>query len=370
MTSFNILNSFIRVIFNSFPMRLITIVLSVFLFSSMLCTAQENITDSLGCRQGYWKEFKDIDGSKVLLSEGSYVNGRKSGVWIAYYKSGKIKSSIEFKDGKASGPYVTYFENGNISEKGSWGNNRQQGDLISYYNSGIVKQKSTFNADGKMDGEYLRYTEAGSVKGEGVYSNGKVKGIYKWYYDSGEILELNYADSLKIKFYKNGKISDWGSSNLKMTFYESGLKQAITHFKNGKVHGESLYYYDHEILSCKMQYENGERNGPFSFYHENGNVKYQGAYKNNKMSGERICYDKDGNLANGEFIFYQFGLKYIANYISGRPEGKLKVFDSNGSLNMSIEFKNGLPHGSHVYYHNNATSYTKPDNYENGEYVK
>ena len=58
----------------------------------------------------------------AIVEEGEFSEGRKIGMWKAYFPSGKLKSEITHDNGRPKGPYTTYYENGQIEERGNWEN--------------------------------------------------------------------------------------------------------------------------------------------------------------------------------------------------------------------------------------------------------
>lgn len=97
--------------------------------------------------------------SNVLVEEGNYVNGKRSGTDIIYYKDGIIQSEAEFVDGK------------------------QNGYSFNYDSSGKLVQKS-YNYYGL------------SVGGSGDYINDSIKEYYFYDLDDNVLVYLNY-DSIK-----------------------------------------------------------------------------------------------------------------------------------------------------------------------------
>ena len=136
-------NIFSRLI-NKLLMRNIVLLLIVFLSIGFDSNGQitPNNVDSLGLKQGMWKEFKipfdivtqyigikvpEINREYYLFTKdkdrkyfpiieciGEYKNGLKTGVWIEYYSNEKIKSQIEYKNGMPFGKCEMFWENGSL----------------------------------------------------------------------------------------------------------------------------------------------------------------------------------------------------------------------------------------------------------------
>ena len=54
-------------------------------------------------------------------------------------------------------------------------------------------------------------------------------------------------------------------------------------FKDGKLHGEDVTYYENGQLWFKHNYVNGEKHGEHVTYFENGQIYYKGNYVNGKL---------------------------------------------------------------------------------------
>ena len=116
-----------------------------FLVGDLDAQITENAVDSLGFKQGYWREFrvpinvvteeigikipeisseyyyltKDKDRKYFPIIEcvGKYYNGLKIGIWYEYYGNGILKNQIEYKNGVPYGDCITFWGNGNLKEK-------------------------------------------------------------------------------------------------------------------------------------------------------------------------------------------------------------------------------------------------------------
>lgn len=101
-----------------------------------------NIIDSLGFKQGEWREFKipfnvvtepteikvpQINSPYYILTKdkdrkyfpiiecvGSYKDGLRNGIWEEFYSNSKTKSIVEYKNGVPSGVCKMFWENGKI----------------------------------------------------------------------------------------------------------------------------------------------------------------------------------------------------------------------------------------------------------------
>lgn len=73
-----------------------------------------NMTDALGLKQGYWKEYDTLSvaGYASPLREGWYIDSRKMGTWKEYYPNGRLKSKINYMSDKQQGEAEYFNEDG------------------------------------------------------------------------------------------------------------------------------------------------------------------------------------------------------------------------------------------------------------------
>ncbi len=58
------------------------------------------------------------------IEMGNYVNNRKDGIWIEYYKNGKERSKLTYVNGVLEGDAIFYSSDGKISSQGKFKGNK------------------------------------------------------------------------------------------------------------------------------------------------------------------------------------------------------------------------------------------------------
>jgi antitoxin component YwqK of YwqJK toxin-antitoxin module len=81
-----------------------------------------NQVDHFGQKQGPW----EINTDNVLVARGSYVDGKKDGLWTSWYKNGQMKEEGRYKGGVKYGMWVEWYQDGDIMWKGEWKNGVRQ----------------------------------------------------------------------------------------------------------------------------------------------------------------------------------------------------------------------------------------------------
>jgi antitoxin component YwqK of YwqJK toxin-antitoxin module len=161
--------------------------------------------------------------------------------------------------------------------------------------------------------------------------------------EAGRVVE-RYAVDKKTKL-KNG---------LHETFFTSGGKSEESHYENGVMRGEQIFYYENgQIQEVRNMDANGSFSGAYKSYFDNGVLKSEGQYANGSMDGKWKFFYKSGNVKeivyfknnteNGPFVeFHENGkMKAEGTYANERENGLLKMYDEKGELTKQMQCDNG-----------------------------
>ena len=111
----------------------------------------QNKLDSSGRKFGKWVfKGKDHPSSNYAenhkVEQGNFVNGRKEGIWLRYYKDGKTpKLKGNYRNNRPEGFYIRYFRNAKKMEEATFIQNKYKGNCIRYYSNGEVSYKGSYN---------------------------------------------------------------------------------------------------------------------------------------------------------------------------------------------------------------------------------
>ncbi len=91
-----------------------------------------NKIDSRNQKQGKWvirgkHELKKREAGyqhEQKIEEGVYLNNRKEGIWIEYYKNGKERSKLTYVNGVLEGDAIFYSSDGKILKEGKFKGNK------------------------------------------------------------------------------------------------------------------------------------------------------------------------------------------------------------------------------------------------------
>jgi antitoxin component YwqK of YwqJK toxin-antitoxin module len=153
-----------------------------------------NQVDDKGRRMGYWRVVAPEKGKPeyadgALIEEGRYQNGRRSGLWLRYWPTGRLKSEIHYEGGRPRGPYKTYHANGNVEEQGTWDLDRNTGTFQRYHPNGNLAQDFIFSGTGLRNGNQRYYHENGRLAVEVHIRNGREEGRLRRYDTEGNLVQ-------------------------------------------------------------------------------------------------------------------------------------------------------------------------------------
>ena len=120
-------------------------------------------------------EFKNLAG-KLKEKGNSNKLGIRSGEWITYYESGKIKVREKFKNGSPTGDREYFDENGKPYKL--W---------KSYYDTGELKELGNYDENGLKIGDWRIFYRNGNYKEKGTYVGGMKRGEWLYFAENGRL---------------------------------------------------------------------------------------------------------------------------------------------------------------------------------------
>ena len=223
----------------------------MFFFTILLITTcsytQVNQVDSKGRKQGDWKKF--YPNSKALDYTGSFVDDVPQGLFTYYYLSGKVKARVTYISGTKNS-YTTVYH-----------------DLPGE----IPLAEGKFN-DKLKDSVWYYYGPTGRLSSSETYSLGKLNGE-------------------KVIYYISENVHD-----------KSRKKAQVLNYKNDRLDGESIEYFDNGLIKSKINYSNGLKNGEIITNSPNGKPMLRDNYINGVKNGWCYAYDGNGSEIGKEYF--------------------------------------------------------------------
>ena len=276
-------------------------------------------------------------------------NGNKTGKWIEYYSTNKIKKEENYRNGIKDGIVKEYDENGNLKALVQF-NNGEENDSVQEFVFIDIRTE---------------YYDNGQPKLVGGYANEKKQGIFREYdRDSGKIIN-SYIYDQDVKL-SEGIIDNYGIYKGKWKiFYKTGELKEEGEFIEGIKEGEWKYYYSNGVLEQKGKYVKGKTHGAWIWYYPNSKKHREEIFRYGKEEGLVLEYDSLGKvITSGEYIsglkegnwYYDLGDHLeTGKYTGGERDSDWEyVFKENGKTAFKGKYKNGLAEGKHTYYYKNG----------------
>lgn len=272
-----------------------------------------------GFYDGSYKEYLD----NILITEGTYKEGRKQGLFKIYSKfDGKLKEEKSYKEGKLDGTSKTYFTTGKVETEKGYRMGKEHGKHLSYESDGTLRMDHNYK-DGRQVGKQYTFMKGTHELYETIYYNedGLKEGKFSSMFTFGAPYVLGS--------YKNGqKEGAW------MKFAETGDTLTIETYQNGKEDGLQVLFSPTKGTREKEYYmKNDRKDGLYREYNPaNGELKYEATYQQGRLNG------KERQLVVGN----RFDYWEITTYVNGRPNGSYEArYVKNDKLRECGEYKNG-----------------------------
>ena len=200
-----------------------------------------NYTDDQNKKQGYWiftNKQKKLPGYQPnqKVEEGYYVNNKKDGKWVFYYRNGKKKHILFYQDGIPDGKATFFYKNGTVRETGTWRNNRWVGEYKQYYENGNPKNHFSYDNRGVKNGKQIYFHENGNPSLIGTWDNGNETDDLAEYKEDGTANTERYKAGPELDIIKESdslKLDSLTIDSLKIKKFKKPTEPIIPFDGNG-----------------------------------------------------------------------------------------------------------------------------------------
>lgn len=226
--------------------------------------------------------------------------------------------------------------------------------ITSYYPTGQIKQYLEVN-NGRARGRYLEWHPNGQKKLQATVLGGNA--------------DLDEKSQ-----------SGWAFDETSYCWNEQGTLVAAMAYARGTLEGTARYYHNAGSLSEEIPYVKGEIEGTAIVYNASGTIIEKTGYAKGLKEGSSLGFWSDGTpcwnelwqedlLQEGTY-FEQNGTSTcgitagngkrclfgdvkpleIQQYINGKPEGEVLIFDEKDLCTRRLQVKDGEKHGEEIVY--------------------
>jgi antitoxin component YwqK of YwqJK toxin-antitoxin module len=128
--------------------------------------------DSLHFSEPYTGHHINYTKDSIKHSEGSYINGKKTDLWIVYFDDGvtpKLKG--EYRNNRPYGNYIKYYQNGNVKEKGFFTGKMKHDNFKRFLEDGRLEATRTTLENGTKIDSFYYYFESKCLDQIITYNN-------------------------------------------------------------------------------------------------------------------------------------------------------------------------------------------------------
>lgn len=120
--------------------------------------AEGNFTGTV--KDSTWNYFSYYD--KTLSGRENFVMGKKEGISVSYYSSGKKSQELEYRNDIKNGIWRQYYSNGILKLATAYRNGKRNGNFIVNYPNDKPEWKGMYIDDIK-DGKWIHYNPDGTL---------------------------------------------------------------------------------------------------------------------------------------------------------------------------------------------------------------
>jgi len=260
------------------------------------------------------------------------AKGQRQGYWIikgdmVNEPSYKPESKVEegrYTDNRKEGIWKKYWPNGKLRSEINYAAGKPTGEYQLFYENGITEEHG-FWANNKNISEFKRFYDNGNPQQHFLFTdNGKRNGLQKYYHDNGKMaLEVNILNGTESGLMR--RYNPDGALIEEKVFENGVVKQSKT---MGAVKGQSTGAKDpyDKNVGTKSKASTDKPNAAETFkpdgfntlYNKNGDVTQSGEFKGGKLfNGKWYRYSNDGILIRIEI--YRGGT-FIGTGVIGEEE--------------------------------------------------
>ncbi|NJK97907.1 MAG: hypothetical protein HC905_26035 [Bacteroidales bacterium] len=135
-----------------------------------------------------WNYYSFYD--KSLSNRENYVKGKKEGLSISYYPSGKVSQELQFNNDMKHGIWKQYYESGSLKLSATYVAGKRSGEFLVNYPDDKPEWKGYYLEDMK-DGVWMHYNPDGSFDSQIEFVKGIARNAEELDKKEQEVLKIN-----------------------------------------------------------------------------------------------------------------------------------------------------------------------------------
>lgn len=213
----------------------------------------------VGTKKTYYEDGRLM--SEACCYEAGVLNGESR----HYHENGSVEWAVPFSGGRMHGLALAYYPDGTPKARVNYREGLWDGDSVEFFATGAKLSEAVFERGSGLE---KRYFETGELREELPYVQNREEGVARGYRKDGSLeFEDHYRRGQKVRrvgYDPSGRVlfrssyTDWrlrllfgwderygkGESEEVSDVYPAGWIRSKQKFKNGRLHGLSIEYYD------------------------------------------------------------------------------------------------------------------------------
>lgn len=171
-------------------------------------------------------------------------------------------------------------------------------------------QEYSIDSQFRLNGVSKEWNTSGRLTQRAEYKDNKLNGIFRAWNGNGIL--VRYA------VYKDGKCV--------MATDRDGKNRirAVSHYKNGHLHGAFVKYNTEGVKTVRCDYDNGQLDGVCVKRYDDGGIKEVTMYKQGLKNGYSVMWNKSGVMTSK------------CHYVNDMQQGLQEYYDNKG---MCVEIR-------------------------------
>lgn len=276
-----------------------------------------------------FEEFKSFNDSQLILEEGKCIDNYCENCSCTGYaligNNSMNHSDFIFKETKDDFIEIFYCDGFEIDN-----NDIELNDSI------VIKLNTTraYIEDEKKENDRIlkeqwdmiipfeKYYQDGTLYKKGYYKNQKLQNSYEEYHENGKLkISANYDNGMVEGVYKS--------------FDRLGVEKTNYSCKDGSYEGAFVLFNKFAQLLLKCNFDNNKLNGSFERY----------CVSSEEVSDATSCFPLIRNKKS------PYKLLHNLNFKNDKLHGLCQLFDTDHDLFGEGVFEDGVPIGTHNFYH-------------------
>jgi antitoxin component YwqK of YwqJK toxin-antitoxin module len=252
-----------------------------------------------GLIEGPIKQFCE---KGLLLKIGNFIDGKQHGPQYSFITDSDGNQfdylTETFVDDKKEGPTICFYKKNSIKKIENYKQNKLHGTVTEYYPNGIIQSISEY-IDGHQE-TYKEYHSNGVLHRSIIYVN-------NWIADGHYVEYHNNQQQKRIFTIMNRQRFDEYRE-----FYPNGQEQIICFYnENEKLNGEMRTYHDNGQLKSLETYINGNKHGRCEYFYKSGRFRLINNYNMGKLVDDYKRMRPNGDIIR--HYRYVAGKRHLIN---------------------------------------------------------